>query len=437
LSQNTIPIQSIDPTLEDDDFSDLSPLAKVIGNARIVVLGEQSHGEGTIFLAKGRLVKFLHQMLGFDVLAWEAGLFNCQDMDAAVRNHSIPLQDAINRGIYPIWGLSSQVRPIFEYARQTAGGHAPLEMIGFDHQFSGTGGPALRWRDAMIAFIDKADPDALPRPLRDSLMNDAVLVSQTATKPEDFRAVVDKWKALPVLLDSIEPKLQRTHGARFTELMRRTADDVLVSLEGLARFRESSGAFRAADSNYRDRRMADNLIWLVNQRYKGRRVIVWAATFHTLHEPTAIELGPDSEFSYKNVVTAGQIARTALGSSMYTIGFTAAEGHAANVIGGLATDLQTDADNSLEDLLLRTGCRFCFLDLRGLPASHWLRQAIIARLLSHSPISTDWTRQVDGVFFTRFMFPSTKGPIIPEGAVVTEERYSSHETERGKVSTRR
>jgi len=83
------------------------------------VLGEQSHGDGATFLAKGRLIKFLHQKMNFDVLVWEAGLFNCQEMGAAVRNAAVPIEDAIRLGIYPIWGSSAQVRPVFEYAQDT------------------------------------------------------------------------------------------------------------------------------------------------------------------------------------------------------------------------------------------------------------------------------------------------------------------------------
>src|ERR1044072_7460263 len=62
---------------------------------------------------------------------------------------------------------------------------------------------------------------------------------------------------------------------------RRTADDAVLSLEGLARFRDAKGEFKAADNNLRDQRMGENLIWLANERYKNRRIIVWAAAFHT------------------------------------------------------------------------------------------------------------------------------------------------------------
>jgi hypothetical protein len=54
-----VAIRTVDPA--DQDFSDLEPLRAAIGTARIVQLGEPSHGAGSSFAAKTRLVMFLHQ----------------------------------------------------------------------------------------------------------------------------------------------------------------------------------------------------------------------------------------------------------------------------------------------------------------------------------------------------------------------------------------
>lgn len=62
LAENASPVRSIAP--EDEDFSDLAPLAAALGDARVVMLGEATHGDGETFRAKARLVRFLHRELG-------------------------------------------------------------------------------------------------------------------------------------------------------------------------------------------------------------------------------------------------------------------------------------------------------------------------------------------------------------------------------------
>lgn len=75
LRQHALKARSLDPS--DEDFADLEPQGEAIGDARFVLLGEASHGEGATSLAKGRLLRFLHQRKGFDLPAWEAGFYDC------------------------------------------------------------------------------------------------------------------------------------------------------------------------------------------------------------------------------------------------------------------------------------------------------------------------------------------------------------------------
>lgn len=418
LSANTVPIRSIDPTRQADDFADLEPLRAAIGNSRVVMLGEQSHGEGATFLAKGRLIKFLHQRMGFDVLAWEAGLFNVYDMDAAVRDTSVPLDQALGRGLYPIWATSAQVRPVFEYVRSVAATPRPLELVGFDHQFSGAG--PSRWVSAITEFLDQSDTLILPQRLRSTLRSDVRAMFSPDAKPADIRAIAERWQGIAIAFDGAHAALEKTHGSADVALFRRSIDAALVSLEGLARLRESGGQFVAADNNLRDQWMGETVAWLARERYKDRKIIIWVASFHALRDPTAISLGPDAGFSYQGLVTMGQVARAALGNTVFSIGFTSAEGAAGAVTANQPQQLSSPSQGSLEDLLTATGRRFLFLNFRPLPKAHWLRAPIAANPLSNSAIETDWTRQFDAIVFIRTMFPSTTGPIAPAGAVLTE-----------------
>src|SRR6187431_1409587 len=52
--------------LNEDELSVFARLAKEIGNARVVALGESSHYGAATFELKLKLVQYLHTELGFD-----------------------------------------------------------------------------------------------------------------------------------------------------------------------------------------------------------------------------------------------------------------------------------------------------------------------------------------------------------------------------------
>lgn len=54
VKENTIPIATIEP--DSTNFFDLRAIGNAIGKARIVMLGEQDHGDAPTFLAKTRLI---------------------------------------------------------------------------------------------------------------------------------------------------------------------------------------------------------------------------------------------------------------------------------------------------------------------------------------------------------------------------------------------
>src|SRR5688572_20725992 len=87
IAENAVSLRSIDPA--DEEFRDLEFLADVIGDAQVVQLGEASHSAGNGFAAKARLVKFLHQRMGFDVLVCEEGIYDMRWIQAGMRG-SLP-----------------------------------------------------------------------------------------------------------------------------------------------------------------------------------------------------------------------------------------------------------------------------------------------------------------------------------------------------------
>jgi erythromycin esterase len=55
-------------------FADMEPLTKIVGNARIVALGEATHGTREFFRLKPRMIEFLATRMGFTILLIEANM---------------------------------------------------------------------------------------------------------------------------------------------------------------------------------------------------------------------------------------------------------------------------------------------------------------------------------------------------------------------------
>src|SRR5437867_6676689 len=180
LKQHAIPLRSIDPA--DEDFSDLEPLRAAIGEARVVQLGEQSHGDGATFHAKARLIKFLHQKLGFDVLAFESCLYDCRKAWALLRGGAEPYE-AVSSGVFGIWTRSEQFQPVIDYLGKAAKTDRPLELCGFDCQFTAKASREHLVADAK-AVLARLDEKALDAAARATLLDALDILAKDGDAPE-------------------------------------------------------------------------------------------------------------------------------------------------------------------------------------------------------------------------------------------------------------
>jgi erythromycin esterase len=398
LQASSAPLRSIDPA--DAEFSDLEPFAKAIGDARIVMLGEQTHGDGATFLAKCRLVHFLHERMGFDVLAFESGLYDLRKAWEAVRageNAHI----VARRAVFGIWSRSREAQPVFDYVGASARSARPLELAGFDCQYlSGTETFAHEFLlSDLKAFFHSLGLDIASildwqrfRGLFDRLIVDS---NQYTWKPsaEDQRFVLGA-------LDLLRERIPAGEGARASFWRQ-----LLKSMKGQARyhFEIDTANFKITDFNLRDIPMGENLIWLAREAYPRRKIIVWAATFHNARNVNLIHP------ALRDVVTMGHVAWRALGSEIYNVGFTSYDG-ATGWVGQTPTALPVPPAGSLEDLWAGTSHQSAFLDFRKLASGgEWLRESCPSRAygLGDEVITADWPQVFDAVIFIRTMRPST------------------------------
>ncbi len=61
----TSPIVDIDP--KNSNYEGFEKIAASIGDSKVVFVGEQDHGDAPTFLAKTKIIKYLHEKMGFNV----------------------------------------------------------------------------------------------------------------------------------------------------------------------------------------------------------------------------------------------------------------------------------------------------------------------------------------------------------------------------------
>lgn len=399
LRQNAVNVRSLD--IDDANFKDLEPLGNAIGDARVVLLGEASHGDGAAFLAKGRLIRFLHQRKGFDVLVWESGFYECAKAGDALAAGA-PWRDAFDGALLSLWSKSEQCRPVMEYVHATQKTERPITLAGFGwYTYENS---ALF--DDLPPFLEAVDP-ALPTAEQRRALNllrkflegrGARGFPNSPTRPAEL-TLVDEL--IDLLGRDPDGNFRRRHGRRKTAFMRRA----LENFRGFVLFFARPLSRGGAEDNPLGVVEGRNVVFLARQYYPDRKLIVWAHNGHLLRGASQIEeLNP--KFKTKQSVAAGQHIHDAFGPAVYSIMFTA-HGGKTGIWWDEPSPLPAPPAGSLEDLLHRAGFERAFVDLRRLPADHWLRQRHVARPIAHSPMRANWSRAYDGLFFIDTMTPST------------------------------
>jgi erythromycin esterase len=401
LARNAVRLRTVDPV--DADLSDLQPLKAVFGDARIVLLGEPSHGDGPVFSAKVRLVEFLHREMGFEVLAFESGLYDCRKSWQRLLAGE-EARVALRRGVFGIWSSSAQVLPLFDDLGREARGARPLIVAGFDSQLTGIDARESLPGD-LTAFLKGIGSPVLadadwPRFLAglDALASLDGAVPDAATRAV-FLRVLDR-------LERIGPK---TPDAGF---WRQLLESLRVEARGqwvLAPLRDNAQA-----NNERDVQMAKNLLWLAREAYPGKKIIVWAASRHIARNLERVEtLAEPPASAYPGMRSLGGELAAAFREPVYALGFTAWEGTAGKA-GGAVRDIGRARPDSLEGLFQQSGADLAIVDFRRPPeGGGWLRGKLVARPFGYSEMRADWTRVLDGMMFFRTMTPSTYGRPAP------------------------
>lgn len=369
----------------DQNFSDLQPLKETLANVRIVLLGEQSHGGGTTYEAKVRLIKFLHQEMGFDIMAFESGMYDCakirQEMDLGK-----PMDQAVLNSMFYMYATSTEVKPLFHYMDSVKNTEFPMLFTGMDSQH--TGQNSLTYMvDDLTDFIRKIDSfefNEADWKVFSRKAHDIVSMNREVSKNDQkvfYRTINLLKKSLSAYPVSNEPF---PNNAGFWL-------QIVESLES-----QSKRYWGDIEDMDRDRQMADNMSWLINNTYKNRKIIIWAHNFH-------IARGLDPQ------LPMGHFLKEEFKDQMYAIGFTGYDGEFDDFAADRIRKIKKPSSDSFEQAIKGTHWKYAMVDFKkSTPDGDWLQQKQKGRLMNFIQQKFILSNIFDGIFYIETTKPTIR-----------------------------
>lgn len=150
--------------------------------------------------------------------------------------------------------------------------------------------------------------------------------------------------------------------------------------------------------NARDLQMANNLRWLVENKFPSDKIIVWAANAHVAKYADSSKANPDD----KIISMSSYFTRdSSLLQKSYIIGFTSYEGEAGR-LGMKTFKIRKPKLDGFENWIDKNA-NYAFVDFKKYGGDS--EQFYLKGLGHNTFFKQDWTKIFDGIFYIKEMYP--------------------------------
>jgi erythromycin esterase-like protein/membrane protease YdiL (CAAX protease family) len=392
-------------------------LKEKISDKRIVFLGEATHYDGATFAARSEMVDFLIKEMGFEVILFEAGMFDL--MQANKEFQETGQSQKIKSSLWDFW-RTQQWEHFYSSIEKHKQNGKPIQMAGFDCKFSSSYGFGNHNYSTFIEGIFKDK-------------------YSEATNTDEYKAYISIWKdiekgyqqnGMKGGLAKIRYKMSDKDKIKFRQLslwvvsklnsigehkiaqMVKSNDESIIAYSDIRLLKLIFNKKSIIPiNNRRDELMAENIIHLLKNVYPDKKVIVIGATYHFIRNNNFLEPIKIQGISIQESVIMGNLIYNSFPNEIYTIGFTAFEGNYGIVDKNKkGIPVKSPSENSLEFQLASRRIENAFVTLENSGNELFFSQGTVLRLFDHQSAasSKQWDKILDAVFFIKTMKPAEK-----------------------------
>jgi erythromycin esterase-like protein len=304
---------------------DYDAILDLVGDARVVLIGEASHGTHEFYRERGAITQRLILEKGFNGVAVEADWPDAYRVNTYVRGQSTaPNAERALAGFarFPTWmWRNTDVVRFVEWLREhnasLPNGAAPAGFYGLDLY------SLYASIDAVLAYLDRVDPEAAARARQRYACFDGANGEEQSQR---YGWEVSLGARRSCEAESVQSLLEmQRHAADYAHRDGRVAEDDFFYAEQNARLVKNAERYyrsmfgRPVSSwNLRDEHMAETLGQLLahlEQRDGRARVVVWEHNSH-VGDARATDMALQGELN------VGQLVRQTYGRDAINIGFT-------------------------------------------------------------------------------------------------------------------
>ena len=296
------------PDIEDPAFG---AMFDRFGDARVVLLGEASHGTSEFYRARAAITRRLIERHGFTIVAAEADWPDAATVDRLIRGRpSLPTSSAFDR--FPTWmWKNSEFLGFVGWLRDHNRTRSPDRRVGFYGLDLYNLNGSIR---AVLEYLDRVDPEtaAVARERYGCLLpfsEDPASYGRLALTEGYARC---EREVVDMLADLF---------ARSREFGSVEDDDFLDAAQNARLIANAEAYYRimyygsAASWNLRDRHMFETLELLLAAKGETAKAVVWAHNSH-IGDARFTDMGSD-----RDELNLGQLCRESMDGSAQLIGF--------------------------------------------------------------------------------------------------------------------